>query len=150
MKKIYVLFLVLLLVSCKKFSFGSSSGFENNRWPKNAVQEYVIVLSEDLKNAEVALSFSHVYEPGYDRVPVTLEMVSPDGQQEQFPLIISLKDKDGKNLSDCSGDICELLIPVKSGVQLKKGTHIFRLKNEFNNVFLPNVLQAGIELKGNN
>lgn len=150
MKKIIpVIVLLLLLVSCKKISYRSTTEFTDNRWQKSDVKEFTLVVEGGLKNADLDIFFSHVYEPGYNKVPIELEIIFPGGKTETVSVILELKDKEGKNLSDCSGDICDLHTEIKSGVDLKGGKYTFKIKNNFNNVLLPNVLALGIDLRGN-
>lgn len=145
MKKIFPFILLLLLfVSCSKYSYSTNKGFDNNRWKKNDVKEYEVILTTDLSSADIEIFFSHIYEPGYNKVPLTLEITYPGGKKENIPLELRLKDEEGNNLSDCSGDICDIYTTIKDGVDLEKGTYIFRLKNNFNNAFLPNAIAAGI------
>lgn len=149
MKKIVLLIAVVLLsVSCSKFSFHSYNDFKDNRWQKEDVQQYEVILASKLNNAAVKVFLSHVHEPGYTQVPVTLEMIYPGGKSESIPVTLELKDKEGNSISDCSGDICDNYTIVKEGLNLEKGTYTFRLKNNVNNAFLPNVLAAGVEVVG--
>lgn len=141
--------LLFLFVSCGKFSYSTNKGFENNRWAKNDVQQYEVILSSGLSSADIEVFFSHIHEPGYDKVPLVLEITYPGGKKENIPLELKLKDEEGNNLSDCSGDVCDIYAAVKEDVDLKKGTYVFRLKNNFNNAFLPNALAAGVEVRGN-
>lgn len=147
MKKILLsLLAVLLLASCNKFQERVLSDFTDNHWAANAVQEYAVVIPADVEKATLNIIFSHIYEPGYSEIPVTLQIKSPDGNEETIKTELLLKDTTGKNLSDCSGDVCDLVTVVKTGVFLRKGTYIFRLKNRMHAPFIPNVLAAGVEV----
>lgn len=141
--------LLLLVVSCKKESYRATIGFEDNRWKRTGVKEFTLDVKGGLKNADVDVYFSHVYDPGYNKVPLELEITYPDGEQETMSVTLELKDNKGNNLSDCSGDICDLYTRVKSGVNLKGGMYTFKVKNNFNNPLLPNVLAVGVDLSGN-
>lgn len=141
--------LILLFVSCKKISYRTSTELTDNRWQKTDVKEFTLALQGGLKNADVDIFFSHVYEPGYSKVPVEVEITYPGGKQETISVELELKDNEGKSLSDCSGDICDLKTEIKSGVNLKGGLYTFRIKNNFNNVLLPNVLAVGVDVRGN-
>jgi len=147
MKKIMLLFFaVTLFASCKKFQEHVTTDFQNNRWISDKWQDYTVVIPADQKAATVNVFFSHIYEPGYDEIPVSVRIKFPDGKEETISAKILLKDGEGKSLSDCAGDVCDCITAIKTDVPLKKGTYIFSLKNNAKHPFLPNALAAGIQI----
>ncbi|MFP9116229.1 lipoprotein [Flavobacterium sp. RNTU_13] len=145
-KSILLLFSILMLSSCNKFQEHVTTDFQDNRWISDKWQDYTVVIPADQKAATVNVFFSHIYEPGYDEIPVSVKIKSPDGKDETINTKILLKDKNGKNLSDCAGDVCDCITTIKTDFPLKKGTYIFSLKNNVKQPFLPNALVAGIKI----
>lgn len=145
-KSILLLFSILMLSSCNKFQEHVTTDFQDNRWISDKWQDYTVVIPADQKAATVNVFFSHIYEPGYDEIPVSVKIKSPDGKDETVNAEILLKDNNGKSLSDCAGDVCDCITAIKTDFPLKKGTYIFSLKNNIKQPFLPNALAAGIQI----
>jgi hypothetical protein len=91
--------------------------------------------------------FSHVYEPQYATVPVSVTIEYPSGEKENVFLNLLLKDAEGNDLSDCSGDICELHTNIKEGVKLPKGDYKVTVENKFAYAYLANVLAVGVSVE---
>lgn len=145
-KSILLLFAILILSSCNKFQERVTTDFQDNRWISDKWQDYTVVIPADVEAATINVVFSHIYEPGYNEIPVSVKIKSPEGKEEIINAKIFLKDNNGKNLSDCAGDVCDCITAIKTDFPLKKGTYIFSLKNNIKQPFLPNALVAGIQI----
>ncbi|WP_297868463.1 hypothetical protein [uncultured Flavobacterium sp.] len=47
-------------------------------------------------------------------MPLEVEIKVPDGEMEMLPVTIKLIDDSGKDLGDCSGDICDVFQTIKT------------------------------------
>ena len=72
-------------------------------------------------------------------------MSSPDGIVFSENLNIELRKDDGE-VSDCSGDYCDMQQEIFSKRELKAGSYKVLLSNEFDHEYLPNVLGIGIQI----
>lgn len=148
MKKTLILFgLMLLLCSCGEHTLATANTFADNRWFTKDVQQYKIEVDNDLADASVTISLGHLHADKYTDIPTELTMTYPDGTVAMFSVPLVFTDAAGKPLSDCAGDICDLHTVVKTGLKLPKGTYVFDLKNKLPVPYLPNIRQAGIEIK---
>lgn len=118
--------------------------FNNNRWLTSEVKSFHVALESDVENSNLQLHFSHIYDFQFQYVPFEVTITYPDGRKEVVPMNVKIKDDNGKDLADCSGDICDLHTIIKENVNFKKGKYTFQIKNGFNGQFLPNVLGIGI------
>ncbi|WP_181369485.1 hypothetical protein [Flavobacterium album] len=149
MKKLLPLLLVFILFSCQKSVVytETSDDFEDNRWMAKDVKTFSFKLKEDIDAGDIKLKFSHVYDPQYLTVPVAVTIEGPSGEKENILLNLQLKDADGNDLSECSGDICDLHTFIKENVPLKKGDYKITLQNKFAYEYLANALAVGISVE---
>jgi len=153
MNKILVLLLLVVLASCNKKDVvftETEKNFPDNRWALNDTKIFNISIKEDVQDAGVYLHFSHVFEPQYKEVPVAAVLQDPGGKQEHVLLNLKLEDARGNSLSDCTGDICEFIIPVKEHLNLVKGEYKLVILNKFNGEYIPNVLALGVSIEKEN
>ncbi|KGO87417.1 hypothetical protein Q765_07060 [Flavobacterium rivuli WB 3.3-2 = DSM 21788] len=148
MKKIIALILLFAFASCSKFTLSKTiEDFPGNRWEQKDVKSFEFDVKEDM-DADVAILFSHVDDPQYDKVPLEVTIEGPLGEKENIAVMLRLKDASGKEYSDCVGDVCDLTTVVKEIMPLKKGKYVFTIKNLYSqHSYLPNVLALGISLE---
>lgn len=115
-----LLFVISVLGSCNKFQERVTTDFQDNRWISDKWQEHTVIMPANVEGATINVVFSHIYEPGYNEIPVSVKIKSPDGKDETINTKIFLKDKNGKNLSDCAGDVCDCITTIKNGCPFKK------------------------------
>ncbi len=151
MKSIYrftVSLCVLFLISCngnvayKEYD----TTFVGNRWQKNDVKTFNFELKE-AGNFDLLVDFSHVYGTQFAELPIKIVMINPDQSRKTADYVILLRDNDGKELGDCSGDYCDLREPVLKNLQLPAGNYQVSVANNFQYEFVPNVLGVGIRLE---
>lgn len=143
--KFIILFVLVSLVSCNKTKIYHKfdKNFDLNRWSKKDVKTYVFSVTKEDKY-DVVIEFSHIYDYDMDTIPLELKMKSPNGIETTDVINLPIKDKKGKHLADCSGDICDLKYTYKSNLFLSKGLCNISLSNTSKIGFLPNVLGVGL------
>jgi gliding motility-associated lipoprotein GldH len=148
MKTIYFFLVILVFVSCDTSSVYSKrdTDFKNNQWQKTDSRTYDFTIADDTKLYDIEFNFGHVYDYQFDAVPITIKMVNPSGEVETIPFNLQLKDKKGKDLGDCSGDICDVKKVVKEKVKLTKGKYKIMISHTFKHTYLPNILSVGIDV----
>lgn len=150
MKKILLLLcLMAMTVSCKKTVVASAikKDFADKQWMATDVKTFELKVKRNIDNGDIKILFSHVYEPQYTNVPLEITIESPSGAKEEIAINLVLKDEEGNDLSDCSGDICDLHTIVKEGVKLEKGIYKIAVKNKFAYEYLANVLAVGASIE---
>ncbi|WP_313804697.1 hypothetical protein [Flavobacterium sp.] len=148
--KLFSLFaVVIVFVACDKNSVYNKldRDFENSRWQSDDVKTFEFVIEDDSKMYNIDLQFSHIYDYQYATVPLEIKMTAPDGKEEQIPFELQIKDASGKQLSDCTGDMCDLVVPMKENLKLAKGTYKITVGQKFKIPYLPNVLALGVNVK---
>lgn len=149
MKKILLLLFLLTLFSCKKTVVFTETkkDFPENQWAATDVKNFSFTLKKDVEAGDIKLLFSHVFDPQYGSVPVSVTIENPAGEKENVFLNIQLKDSEGKDLSSCAGDICDIHTMVKENVKLAKGNYKVSVENKFAYAYLANVLAVGISVE---
>ena len=147
--KMLFVFMLFLLQSCNTNEIYNSfdRDFKENRW--NTTDERIFEYSNTNSEALVALKvhFGHIYGYQFESIPLEVAITSPSGNSEVILFDLQLKDAAGNELGDCSGDICDVYFQIKPDAKLEKGKYTFRIKNNFNGSYLPNVLGIGISIE---
>ena len=149
MKKALLLLFLFLLISCSKTVVVKQvqKDFADNRWEAAAIKKFEFKLKKNIAVGDIKLLFSHVHEPQYATVPISVTIEYPSGEKENIFLNVQLKDPEGNNLSECSGDICDIHAIIKEGAKLEKGTYKVLVENKFAYQYLANVLAVGVSVE---
>jgi len=145
----FLCFLLLSLMSCLKDGglYRNFQDFpENHQWKKSDAKSFDFTIDNDTQLYDITFKFSHVYDYQFNSVPIDFVMENPDGTKEKFSIDLKIKDPSGKQLADCSGDVCDLSYTLKEGVALSKGTYKITTSNSFKGSYLPNVIGVGLEV----
>lgn len=145
--KIILLGLLFTMVSCNTNSiYNQSESFTNNQWPKSSSNAFVFNVEDDTKLYDITFSLSHVYDYQFKSAPLSFKWIKPDGTSEIIPLEFQFKDENGKELGDCSGDICDVTHLLLSKTKLPKGENQIIVMHSFQFDYLPNIIQIGIDV----
>ena len=144
--KLILLALVFVLTSCNKNEVYDefNRDFTDNRWKRKDVKSFEFVNKQSEGVCDVKLHFGHISGFQFKQVPLEVEITTPDGKTETLPVAMKLMDDSGKDLGDCSGDICDVFQTIKTFQNLEKGKYKVAVKSKFAGPYLPNVLGIGI------
>ena len=148
-RKILSFLFLLVLVSCYKGTIYDKvyNDFPGNHWLAGDIKTFDFTLDEKVDAGKIELLFSHVSESQFPVVPLQVIMVYPSGKAETIPVNLLFKDGDGKSLSNCVGDVCDLTQTIKDVNGLEKGNYKITVQNKFDNPYLPNVLALGLTIR---
>ena len=150
-KIILLAFLVFSVTSCLKHG-GIYLKFEelpeNHQWKKLDAKTFQFTIDNEEQLYDISFKFSHVYDYQFNSVPIDFVMENPNGTKEKISIDLKIKDNTGKQLADCSGDVCDLSYTIKENVKLSKGTYKVTVSNNFKGPYLPNVIGIGLEVTG--
>ncbi len=149
MKIKVILFTVLLICfSCdSKLVYNEfDSEFENNRWFSENSRTFEFLIEKEVE-ASIILHLGHIYDFQFESIQMDIKITYPDGNTETNPIDLKMKDNSGKDLGECTGDICDLYFTLKDKQSLKKGKYKIVIANKFNSAYIPNILGVGIQVK---
>ncbi|MFN3752958.1 hypothetical protein [Flavobacterium sp.] len=148
-KKLLFSFFLVVFISCN-----SSSTFrefdkmpENNRWEKSDVKQYEFEIKDNTTLYNFVFKFSHIYDYQFANIPVQFVIENPDGQRETLAVDLPIKESNGQQIADCSGDVCDLDYRIKTKTKLTNGKYKITISHDFKQAdYLPNVLGVGLEV----
>lgn len=144
--KLILIALVFVFLSCNKNKVYDDfdSSFDNNRWDASDVRVFEFENKQSEGVCDVKLHFGHISGFQFKQVPLEVEITAPDGKTEMLPVTLKLIDNSGKDIGDCSGDICDVFQTIKTFDTLEKGKYKISIKSKFDGPYLPNALGVGI------
>ena len=144
--KLILIALVFALTSCNKNTLYNefNRDFSDNRWEASDVKSFEFENKQSEGVCELKLHLGHVRGFQFKEVPLEVEITAPDGKSEVLPVTMKFTDESGKDIGDCSGDICDVFQTIKTFEKLEKGIYRIAVKSKFSGPFLPNVLGVGI------
>lgn len=149
MKKFIILLIISgFLNSCSNPNkiYDKKYSFSQNQWKLEDKKTFKFDIKEDgIYN--ITFLFSHVYDYQFVKIPLTFDIKDEKNRIETLPIILNIKDKNGKELADCAGDYCDLKYPLKQNIKLKKGQHKIFVSNNFDYKYLPNVIAIGVSVE---
>jgi len=140
---------VFVFLSCDKnkiydnFDFN----FENNRWEENDIRIFEFENNQSEEACDLKLHFGHISGFQFKEVPLEVVITAPDGESEVFSINVKLIDESGKDIGDCTGDICDVFQTIKTFETLENGKYKVAVKSKFTGPYLPNVLGVGIVIE---
>ena len=143
----FVLFvLMFIFLSCNKNILHDDfdSNFENNRWEENDVRVFEFENKQSNEACDLKLHFGHISGFQFKEVPLEVEITHPNNKVEILPIVVKLIEESGKDIGDCTGDICDVFQTIKTFEILEKGKYKVAVKSKFTGPYLPNVLGVGI------
>ena len=144
-KKLLLLSLFLSLISCSNHHFSDFQRLgEDHRWQKKDAKVFEFEITDDAQSYNLIFDFSHIHDYQFASVPIDFNIENPTGKSEKFTVDLKIRDNDGKELADCTGDICDLKYTFKDNVRLEKGKYKITISHNFNGPYLPNILGIGL------
>ena len=152
MKKVLLLLLFISTLSCKKTEVAREiiKDFSENRWQATDIKKFEFSVDKDIAEADIKLLFSHIHEPQYEMVSVSIMLENPKGERESIYNNFRITGENGKNLSVCAGDICDFYTIIKENIKLEKGVYKITVENKCAGSYLPNVLALGVVVESKN
>lgn len=143
--KFLLVALSFIFLSCNKNKIYDDfdSNFENNRWEENDSRVFEFENKQSGEVFDLKLHFGHISGFQFKEVSLEVEITTPDGKSEALLVRVKLIDESGKDIGDCTGDICDVFQTIKTFESLR-GRYKVAIKSKFSGPYLPNVLGVGI------
>jgi len=120
---------------------------EEQRWLATDEKVYEFDIENDAQRYNIIFQFSHIYGYQFAAIPLNVSIKSPDGKTEEITLDLKIADDTGKQLAECSGDVCDLFYIIKEKTKLQKGNYKITVSNNFEGPYLPNVIGLGLAVE---
>lgn len=143
MRKV-VLLLVVVLTGCTQSVYRESYDFPDNQWKRADSKLFEIPVTE-AGLYDISVEFRHVYGTPLAEIPLVVSLSGENvAKTASYPLM--LIDTEGKMLSDCIGDVCDIEAVILKNQQLEPGTYKLTLSHAFDHEYLPNTPSVGIKV----
>jgi gliding motility-associated lipoprotein GldH len=147
-KLLFIFFIFSLLISCSDNHFRRFDiSPEDQRWLASDKKLYEFDVENDTQFYNIVFQFSHIYGYQFDSIPINVSIESPDGKTEQLTIDLKIADDSGKQLADCSGDVCDLYYKIRERTKLQKGKYKITVSHSFKGPYLPNVIGVGLAVE---
>lgn len=144
--KFFLLSFIFVFSSCNnsKIYDDFESNFEKNRWEENDIRVFEFENIQPEEACDLKLHFGYISGFQFKEVPLEVEITTPNGELEVLSINVKLIDESGKDIGDCTGDICDVFQTIKTFETLEKGKYKVAVKSKFTGPYLPNVLGVGV------
>jgi gliding motility-associated lipoprotein GldH len=147
--KFLLLFSVFsLLISCSDNHFRQFDILpEDQRWQASDKKVYEFNIENEAQLYTINFQFSHIYGYQFASFPLSISIESPNGKTEVLNIDLKIADDSGKQLAECSGDVCDLFYKIKEKTKLQKGNYKITVSHSFEGPYLPNVIGLGLAVE---
>lgn len=141
-----LLLLPLFLLSCNRGNiFEEYRKFDNIAWNRFDILIFDVNVEDTEAAYNLFISFRHLPEFTLEELKINFTITSPSGSERTSDNILEFYDREGKSLSSCMGDLCDILIPVKEGFYFsEKGLHRIEIENKWPKAQLPGIMEVGL------
>ena len=135
--KFVLITLLFTFLSCNKSKIHDDfdSSFDNNRWDATDVRVFEFENTQSEAVCDLKLHFGHISGFQFKEVPLEVEITAPNGKTELLPVVFQFTDDSGKDIGDCSGDICDVFQTIKTFKNLEFLDYSHLLFQFYNRIF---------------
>ncbi|MDI1316675.1 hypothetical protein [Flavobacterium sp.] len=120
---------------------------EDQRWQSSDKKNFEFDIQNDAQMYNIIFQFSHIYGYQFASIPLQVSIESPDGKTEELNIDLKIADDSGKQLAECSGDVCDLFYKIKEKTKMQKGKYKVTISHSFKGPYLPNVIGLGLAVE---
>lgn len=146
----YLNLLVVIMASCQTNPaiYEEYRKFEDLSWNRFDILQFIAPVDNVQSPVDIFLNIRHLPEVPYEEMTIQFTLFSPSGDMRTSEHTFDFIDRDGKRISDCMGDYCDLLVPIRKAFRFNEtGTVKFEIENKFTKVEMPGILEVGLIIK---
>ena len=96
------------------------------------------------KTYKLTLGIRHLYGFQLNSINVTVRSVSPSGKETTKDYELKIKDSEGKYISSCGGDLCDLEVMVEENIKFEEaGEYKYFVTHNVQADRIPGVMEFG-------
>jgi gliding motility-associated lipoprotein GldH len=121
---------------------------EDLSWYRFDILKFSTELEEIEKSYDILINIRHLPQVQYEGMKINLTIYTASGDMRSSDYTIDFYDRDGKRLSNCMGDYCDLQATLREGFLFyEPGTVRFEIENKFTKLEMPGILEIGLLLR---
>jgi gliding motility-associated lipoprotein GldH len=143
-------FFLLVLTSCHSDQkvFEEYHTFDNMSWNRFNLLNFKMEVIDLEVPYDIYISIRHIPEIPYQEMIINFTIFTPSGDMRTSDYTLDFIDREGKHLSDCMGDYCDLLVPLRKSFRFYElGAAKFEIENKYTKVEMPGIMEVGLILK---
>jgi len=139
----------LLLAGCRQANvFEENRTFEETGWYRFDILTFDADIDDADERYDLLLHFRHTQAFMVPALKINFTVTSAEGEMRSADHELVFRDREGKSLSTCSRDKCEIIIPLRQGYSFSRpGTYRFEIENKHTKTELPGILEAGLVIR---
>jgi gliding motility-associated lipoprotein GldH len=141
--------MALILFSCgERKLFEQYQKFEKQSWHRFNILKFEVPVSDTINPYDIDLAIRHLPEFNVSEFNINMTIYLPSGEMRTAIHELKFTDKEGKQLSECLGDFCDLSLNLrKEFIFNSAGTVRIEIENKWSKIELPGILEVGLIIK---
>ena len=122
--------------------------FDNLSWNRFDILDFRMQLDKVDSPYDIFINIRHLPEVPYEEMTINFTIFTASGDMRTADYDLDFYDPEGKRLSDCMGDFCDLLLPLRrSFLFYEPGEVRFEIENKYTKLEMPGIIEVGILVK---
>ncbi len=122
--------------------------FENLSWNRFQVLDFRMEVEHVDTPYDIFINIRHLPEVPYEEMTINFSLFTPSGDMRTTDYELDFYDPDGKRLSQCLGDYCDLLVPLRRTFRFHEPGEVrFEVENKYTKLEMPGIIEVGILVK---
>ena len=134
------------LVSCgNKKVYEKYIEFDDLVWNRFNILKFEVPVEEADAEYDILITIRHL--PGFkpEAIPVNFTVYFPSGEMRTSDINLQLVGQEGKRLSKCLGDLCDITLPLRKGFRFTEpGVARLEIENKWTKLELRGVMEVGL------
>lgn len=144
-----ILISIVLISGCSSNTvFESYHKFDNLNWKRFNNQKFEFNIENTEAEYDVFLSIRHIPEIPYKEMKINYTIYTSSGGMRSNNLTMDLYDNEKNKLSECLGDFCDFVYPIRKGLTFSEaGKVIIEIENKYPKVDMLGIMEVGLVVK---
>lgn len=141
-----ILLMFLFVISCtNKKIFEQYHKFDNLSWNRFNYLKFEVPIENTAAGYDIFLTVRHLSDYPYPNLDINFTILIPSGEMRTADYSFEIKDKEGKMLSECPGDYCDIKFPLRKGfIFSEPGIVKFEIENKMTKLETPGIIEVGL------
>lgn len=128
--------------------FEKNTKVSDYHWSWENKISFEVEIEDTTSLYNIYLNIRHGWQYPYSNLWVIVHTYFPNGDHLERRVQIEMADKSGKPYADCSGDICDLQVPIQQGAYFEKpGKYKWEIEQNMRQNPLPMIMAVGLRLE---
>jgi len=144
--------LTFILFSCGETElFEQYQKFDKQSWNRFNILKFNVPVKDTINKFDINISIRHFPEFSVKELPVNMTIYMPSGEMRTAEHLLTFNDKEGNELSECLGDLCDISFAVREDfVFPESGTVRIEIENKWPKLELPGIMEVGLIITRSN